>query len=155
MKKIIRDNVTVKQSNNRLRIIIYYKNLKSCNLVMRNNLGKKPERLLSKCSLVYQFTCPEDECIHSISRQCYVGQTVCSLSRRLSNHLQNGAIKEHFDIVHHKKITRKVLEDNTIIRYVERDRQRLLLLEALIILLERPVLNQQFTGMNRVLTLFK
>ena len=79
---------------------------------------------------------------------------MCSLSRRLSGHLQKGAIRDHYEQNHGRNVTRTEIVDNTIIRYVEHDVNRLQLLESLLIKFERPHINLQDTGFNRVLTLF-
>ena len=154
LRKIIHDNVTVRSPNDKLRVIIYYRNTKTSNLVMKNNLSKKKERTVAKTDVVYDFCCPMDECFRSVPKQRYIGHTVCSLSRRLSMHLQNGAIREHFEQVHGRKITRNEIVDNTVIRYIERDKRRLLILESLLIKFEFPTINLQITGNQRVLKLF-
>ena len=69
-------------------------------------------------------------------------------------HLQDGSIKEHFSQIHGRKITRKEIVDNTIVRYFERCTSRLRILEALVIKFERPALNNQDTGTKRTLHLF-
>ena len=129
------------------------KSLKTSNLVMRNNLRK--ERPLARSSLIYQFECPFDGCVHPIyGKQRYVGHTRCTLSRRLSMHLMNGSIKEHCFEKHNCKISRSQIVDNTSIRYYESDPVRLRILEALVIKFEKPCINSQETGLNRILRLY-
>ena len=152
LRKIIRDNVKTVKPEDRLNIIIYYQNQKTKNLVMKNNLATV--RTLAKTNLIYQFTCPKNECLRSDGKSNYVGYTTCSLSRRLSLHLQNGSIKEHFRVAHNCKISRVEIVENTIIRYIERDTHRLRLLEALVIAREAPRLNAQDTGLSRTLLLY-
>ena len=79
--------------------------------------------------------------------------TTCILSRRLSYHLQNGAIINHSKI-QREKLTREEIVNWTKIRYRENDVNRLEILEALIILYEDPVINHQDTGKKRILKLY-
>jgi hypothetical protein len=152
LRKIFNQNVRVASPNNSLKLVIYYKNLKSCNLVMCNNPHGRV-RTVSKTNLIYEFKCNRVECIR-LNNVRYIGETTCTLSRRLSQHLQHGAIREHFENVHNCRPTRLDLVNNTNIRYIERDHQRLLTLESLIIKFEGPIVNQQDTGFSRVLHLF-
>ena len=153
IRHIINENVKTVNRNDNVHFVIYYKNKKTCNLVMKNNC--REVRTLAKTSLVYEFKCPSGECIRNhMGKASYVGHTVCTLSRRLSMHLQDGSIKEHFSQIHGRKITRKEIVDNTIVRYFERCTSRLRILEALVIKFERPALNNQDTGTKRTLRLF-
>ena len=129
--------------------------MKTKNLVMKNNMsGKKRE--LSLTNVIYQFTCPENECIHHPTvNHVYLGLTTCTLSRRLSLHLQNGAILKHSVNQHREKITRKKAEESLKVRYRENHQERLEILEALMIMFEKPEINKQDTGKARILTLFQ
>ena len=121
---------------------------------MRNNLTPKV-RNLAKTHLIYDFQCEEGECADlPIKERRYSGLTTCTLSRRLSYHLQNGAIKEHFLEKHKRNITREEIVNYTKIWYYERDVRRLEILESLIIRFEDPELNKQDTGKRRILRLF-
>ena len=120
---------------------------------MKNNQAPKL-RDLARTNLIYDFTCSADECKHLPLRQVrYSGLTTCTLSRRLSFHLQNGAIKKHFESVHGRPCTREEIVSMTKARYYVRDVYRLEILEALIIRLEDPEVNKQDTGKKRVLKL--
>ena len=121
---------------------------------MRNNLSPKV-RDLARTNLIYDFECKIDECAHQDrSDVTYSGLTTCTLSRRLTYHLQNGAIKNHCITVHGRKITRKEIVEMTKARYYQNDYQRLEILEALIIFFEDPVINRQETGQKKVLKLY-
>ena len=87
-------------------------------------------------------------------RKQYDGLTTNTLSRRLSFHLQSGAIRHHFETKHNTRITRKEIVNWTRIRYQVRDTNRLKILEALIINAEDPELNRQDTGKVRILKLY-
>ena len=76
------------------------------------------------------------------------------MSRRLSIHLQTGAIRQHSEEIHGVRITRKEIERFTRVRYQQRDSNRLEILEALIINAEDPQINKQDTGKVRTLKLY-
>ena len=121
---------------------------------MKNNMSPKL-RDLARTNLIYDFTCKTGECIHLPQQQVrYSGLTTCTLSRRLSFHLQKGAIRTHYEQCHGRNITREEIVDMTKARYYERDFRRLEILEALIIRCEDPEINKQDTGKCRVLKLY-
>ena len=154
IKEIIKNNVKVINSNDKLKIIIYYQSIKTSNLVMKNNMSPKL-RDLARTHLIYDFTCKTGECMHLPQQQVrYSGLTTCTLSRRLSFHLQKGAIRAHYESCHGRNITREELVAMTTARYYERDVRRLEILEALIIRCEDPEINKQDTGKCRVLKLY-
>ena len=154
LKRIVKENVSLKNSHDRLKIVIYYKNLKSRNLVMKNNCAKKP-RELAKTHVVYKYRCKKGDCEHLPPRKTtYWGLTTDTTSRRLSFHLQNGAIKKHCLAAHGSMITRKEIEQFTSIEYIERDVYRLEILEALIINAGDYEINRQDTGKIRILKLY-
>ena len=154
LKRIVSENVTLKDNRDRLKLVIFYKNMKSRNLVMRNNCTKKP-REFAKTHVVYKFRCKKGDCEHLPPRETtYWGLTTDTTSRRLSFHLQNGAIRKHCEAKHGSMITRKELEKFTSIEYVERDVYRLEILEALIINAGDYEINRQDTGKKRILKLY-
>ena len=154
LRKIIKDNVNMKNHRDKLQLIIYYRSTKTRDLVMKNNLTPKV-RDLARTNLIYDFQCSIDECAHQIrSEVTYSGLTTCTLSRRLTYHLQNGAIKNHVLTAHGRKITRKEIVEMTTARYYQNDYQRLEILEALIIRFEDPLINRQDTGKKKVLKLY-
>ena len=154
IREIITDNVKTTDVNNKIKVIIYYKTRKTSQYFMKNCISPKP-RELATTNVIYDFKCKRDECINlPPPKNTYIGATTCTLSRRISLHLQNGAIIAHFSNKHSYKITRKEFEDWTVIRYIERDVTRLFILEALIIKFEDPVLNRQDTGRKRTLKLY-
>ena len=154
IKDIINNNVKVINSGDRLQVVIYYKSIKTRNLFMKNNLSPKL-RELARTNLIYDFTCNTGECTHlSTNKKRYSGLTTCTLSRRLTLHLQNGAIKSHFESCHNRNITRAEIVDMTKARCYQRDVHRLEILEALIIQREDPEINRQDTGKVQILKLF-
>ena len=121
---------------------------------MKNNQSPKL-RELARTNLIYDFNCKIGECMHLPQKQVrYTGLTTCTLSRRLSYHLQNGAIHKHVEQKHNRKVTRQEIVSMTKARYYENDTRRLEILEALIICFEDPHVNKQDTGRTRVLKLY-
>ena len=132
LKDLIRENVTMK-GNNKLKLIIYYKNRKTRDLVMKNNLGNNV-RELARTNVIYDIDCRKGGCEHLPKRnRSYSGLTTYTMSRRLTFHLQDGAVQRHHIATHKEKVIRKEIEMCTKIRYQERDTNRLEILEALII----------------------
>ena len=152
LKDLIRDNVTMRE-NNRLKLVIYYKNRKTRDLVMKNNLGNNV-RELARTNVIYDIDCRKGDCEHlPLRNRSYSGLTTCTMSRRLTFHLQDGAVQRHHLAVHKEKVTRKEIEACTKIRYQENDTNRLEILESLIIHFEDLVINRQDTGKARELKL--
>ena len=81
-------NTRVVNNNDKLDLIIYYKNPKTAQLIMTNNTNKKTQ--LNTTNVIYQFTCPNEDCM--LRSTNYIGSTTTTLSRRLTMHLTNGAI---------------------------------------------------------------
>ena len=153
IKDIINNNVKVINSGERLQVVIYYKSIKTRNLFMKNNLSPKL-RELARTNLIYDFTCKTGECTHlPTNKKRYSGLTTCTLSRRLTFHLQKGAIRSHFESCHGRNITRAEIVDMTKARCYQRDVRRLEILEALIIQREDPEINRQDTGKVQILKL--
>ena len=73
----------------------------------------------------------------------YIGMTTTKLSRRLTLHLSNGAIKKHHQTVHQSSLTRKDLEEGIEILQAESDHRRLYILEALHIKDKNPSIKKQ------------
>ena len=156
LRKIIKDNVQCKSSKTSLNLIIYYKNAKTKSMVMRNNLTrKKNRREIDQTNVIYEFKCPHDECIRQPVNNVYIGFTTCTVSRRLSLHLQNGAIKSHSISIHKEKMSRETIVENTKVKYREQNQLRLEVLESILILFEKPEINKQETGKQRKLSLFQ
>ena len=141
LKNIIDSNVTCTEPSIKLDLVIFYKNTKVGGLVMRNNLTRDTS-VLKKTNVIYQFSCPYEDCQLRRTGD-YIGLTTTTLSRRLTMHLQNGAPSEHMLQVHKKHITRKDLTENTMILRNMHDKRRLPVLEALLIREKQPHLNKQ------------
>ena len=72
-------------------------------------MNKKTE--LNTTNVIYKFTCPNDDCMHRSTN--YIGSTTTTLSRRLTMHLANGAIKDHQLTRHNSNLTRENIVCNT------------------------------------------
>ena len=148
IKDIIYNNVKCVNPNNRLDLIIYYRNNKTSNLVMKNNLAPSM-KYLQQTNVVYEFTCPMS---HSQVTQ-YIGYTQTTLSQRLTSHLQNGSILDHFQQEHHIKPTREQVTENTKILSKSNDRLRLAIKESFLILELKPEINKQYNNFTNTLKL--
>ena len=148
IKTIVLNNTKCVDERNRLQIIFYYRNNKTHNLVMKNNMAPTPSAL-QQCNVIYKFQCPLP---HS-KAETYIGLTQTTLSRRLTMHGQNGSIFNHFEKEHNSKPTRNQLTENTNIITRANNRYMLAIKEALLILKESPSLNVQFDNFENILKL--
>ena len=126
---IVNRNVTPVNQDDKVKLIIYYKNRKTSNLIMKNNVHDKCNDL-SKTGVVYQYTCPLGDC--KLQNNSYIGMSTTTLSRRLTSHLQNGTPKNHTLQVHGTALTREMLVENTISLDTSDDKRRLQVKEAFI-----------------------
>ena len=141
---IIQDNVTCVNPADHIKLIIYYKNAKTKNLLMRNNMNTKLDNKLKCTNVVYRFSCPFEDCrLRGIN---YIGATTTSLSRRLTMHLRDGAPKHHMAQTHQTTLTRKHLTENTTIIKIQHNKTRLFISEALLIRQHAPPLNKQLNS---------
>ena len=148
IKKIIYDNIKCKNPDDKLDLIFYYKNQKTSQLVMKNNLNP-PSSRLEQTNVIYEFKCPMS---HSQVTK-YIGFTQSTLSKRLTYHGQNGSIYSHFEDEHKSKVTREQLTENTNIISKSTDRLRLSIKEALLILDSKPEINKQYNNFTNILKL--
>ena len=135
MRKIITEHVKTTNATDELKVIIYYKNRKTSSLIMCNNPSPQHEKLKQR-NVVYQYTCPVAGCSSK-----YIGMTTMRLSKRISCHLQEGAIFNHLQRMHNRQIPRDQFINSIEIAGKEPDSRRLRYLEALLILAERPSIN--------------
>ena len=91
-----------------------------------------------------------------VPRKCdyrYVGFTQNSLSKRLTQHLQQGSIRNHFIDHHNATLTREIIVNNTKIIEQAKDRYNLAIKEALLIMNTNPVINKQYDNFSNILRL--
>jgi hypothetical protein len=150
LRKIIMTNVTCTNPDDNLKLQIYYKNAKTSQFIMKNNVNATTEPLKTT-NVVYEFKCNTGEC--ELQPSSYIGMTTTSLSRRLTMHLASGGPKTHMEQHHRQQLTREHLVNNTIIRHRINDFTRLQTVEAILILNEKPIINRQATGIGRTLRL--
>ena len=150
LKEIVYNNITCTQSQQKPNLIIYYKNKKSSQLVMKNN-PSPPIPPIKQTNLVYAFNCDVSPCETTL----YIGYTRTSLARRLKSHTYNGSIKKHYEETHGIKVSNEQLINNTTIIAKAPDKYRLTIKEALLISQHAPVINSQFENFARTLKLFR
>ena len=140
IKDIIMKNCKPVSENSDIKVLVYYKNPRTCSLVMRNNMSGNTGKL-SKTNVVYEYRCATGDC--APYNTTYIGYTTCTLSRRLSLHLQHGAIKQHHREHHLSTIDRDTIINNTEIISHCSDLRKLKMLEAVLIREKAPIINIQ------------
>ena len=108
--------------------------------------------VLKRNHIVYCYTCPHEDC--ALQKESYIGQSVTTLSCRITMHLANGGPQQHSTTVHKQKLTSANMVENTIILHHEPKITKLSILEALAIKNCNPSINRQCTGNNCILKLF-
>ena len=148
IKEIVEKNIKPSNPAEDIKLHIFYRNKKLRNLVMRNRYHKTEDYH----HVVYQYTCTLGECNSS---QSYIGYTESTLTERIRNHGQHGSIIRHLREYHNiqRQKTTELLKNVKVIGRAS-TKQELLLLEALLIQQEKPSLNQQEEGRDRILNVF-
>ena len=100
LRNIVKDNIYITNDNDELDLIIYYCNPKTAQLVMNNNTKKRNK--LNSTNVIYQYNYPNEDCM--LQNINYIGSTTTTLSRRLTMHLNNGAINDHTLSVHQSSL---------------------------------------------------
>ena len=140
LKQIIKRNVTPQDKKDKLELVIYYRNRRASNLVMKNNEHESEK--LKATNVVYSFKCTHGDCEPRPDAE-YIGHTTTSLSRRLTCHLQSDSPQQHMQDAHKRKLTRTDLTENTTILARESNRKRLQITEAVLIRIRKPLINAQ------------
>ena len=153
LKNIVRRYTRPISDDDNIKLIIYYKNKKTSSLVMRNSPYN--DSMLQSTDVVYQFKCKTEGC--ALLDNCYIGMTTTTVSRRITMHLQNGGIKDHF-IGSHPLIPRAnwrhILVENASILARCNFNKELEITEAMYIKELQPSLNIQNVRLGGVLKLF-
>ena len=144
IKSLVHDNIDCK-SDHSIKIIFYYKNAKSSNLVIRNG-PPPPSNDSEKHNLIYCYKCPSN---HDQPKY-YVGKTTTTLNQRMSQHK---SIQEHMLETHGTRSTKAERLTNTKILTRESNRNKLSIKEALYILHSSPEINKQDDNFSRTLKL--
>ena len=147
IKDIVMHNCRATNPNTNLKLRIYYKNPKTSSLVIKNNLSASGSTM-AMVDVIYKYACTTGDCAPLNVE--YVGQTTCTLSRRLTGHLQSGAIQQHHVQMHGQKITRDTIVRDT--RVIARcgNKRKLEVLEAVYIRELKPHINIQMNMIGRV-----
>ena len=140
IRSIIHNNVSPVNTDTKIRVIIFYNTRKTANLIMKNSC-LPPTNPLQEVNVVYQHTCTVGDCSHLNSR--YIGFTSTTLSKRITAHLQDGAIQRHYMNEHGLNLKRHHMESNTTILVKENDTRKLRMTEAVYIHTEKPAINVQ------------
>ena len=140
-KNIINTHVIPANSIN-LNVLIYYKNRKIRNMVMKNKISNSPVTDANKSNVVYQYNCNLGECGSPDTTVSYIGMTTMTLRERFSNHRYQGSIHKHCVEIHGIRPKLDHLLDNTEILYQTQSKLDLPIFEALHIYNLRPKLNE-------------
>ena len=92
MRQIIKKNVKPTDPQKRLSFTIYYKNMKTSNLLLRNSPKQETDKM-HQSHVIYRYTCSQGDC--ETLPSSYIGMTTMRLTRRLSYHLSAGAPMIH------------------------------------------------------------
>ena len=147
LRDIISRNCHTKDNTYKLKVIIYYKDPKISSLVIRNNITTKKD-MLSKTNVIYQYKCPSEDC--APLNVSYIGQTTCTVGRRLTYHLQSGAIKQYHQQCQRTSITRDNIISNTTILTQCFNPKKLEILEVIHIRDQLPHINIQMNCHGKV-----
>ena len=116
---------------------------------MKNNIHK-PEDQTKESRVVYQYTCPKQECQPCTS---YIGYTECTLIDRLRNHAQIGSILTHSIERHGIRLTASEMAQSTAILRKFHSKVDLVIAEAIFIKERNPNINGQREGEIRILSI--
>ena len=82
------NNTECIDENDRLKVIFYYRNRKTCNLVMRN-IPLTSRNDMEQTNVIYKFACPMS---HSQAAEC-IDLTPTTFAPRLTFYRQSGNIQ--------------------------------------------------------------
>ena len=140
LKNIVDNNVKPTDPDTKLNLIIYYKSRKTANLIMKNSC-LPPTSPLQVVNVVYEHSCTFGDCSRLNSK--YIGITTTTLSKRITAHLTDGAIRRHYLHEHGIILRRQHMEENTAVLTNENDKKRLKMAEAVLIYTHKPSINIQ------------
>jgi hypothetical protein len=146
LRKIVHQYVKPIDPGSSVNLLIYYKNRKLRDLLIKNNLNNTGKSTTEKHNVVYQFTCSEGECM-SLNNS-YIGFTTMTLSARLYQHRYQGSINKHFKTVHNTRPSKELLENNTTILYQAMKKETLHIIEALHIYRMKPTINDNISDFS-------
>ena len=102
LREIINNNVSATDPDSVMSLIIFYRNKKTSQLIMKSSSPANSDTL-KRHGVVYRILRPANGCNHS-----YIGTTTTKLSKRLAVHLQEGNF-HHLYMRHHGSLQRPLL----------------------------------------------
>ena len=151
LKNIIQKYIKPVVAEAPVTLVIYYRNRKLGNLIISNK-PRGTRNLEDRHHVVYQYNCNLEGC----QAPAYIGYTTCSLYDRFGMHTQRGSIKGHMVESHNiLRTPRRDLLSCTKVIAANADRRKLIMTEAVLIKENKPSLNSQEEGCNRILKIFK
>jgi hypothetical protein len=145
-KKILKEHVIPVKETTIIQPLIYYKNRKISNFLIRNNTCNSNKDKCDKHNVVYQFKCNEGEC-KSLDNT-YIGFTTMTLKDRLYQHKYQGSIHRHFNDKHSIKPSKDILQSNTTILYNVLSKSNISIFEALHIYNLKPTINDNISNFS-------
>ena len=145
LNKIVHRDIRHHDESKKGELRIYYNNRKVKNLFIKNNNNKPVEDY----NVVYQFNYDKVPC--NEAQTCYIGHTTTTIKERTKQH---SSIKKHYKETHNCNITGSQILPNIKILAKLSGKADLIILEALLIKPQRPMINIQTEDFNRVLKIF-
>ena len=103
--------LNMNESDDKLKLNIYYRNPKTSSLIMINNTSKDTVAT-KQTNVVYHYKCTLGNCA-LLPHSAYIGNATTSLTRRITMHLQQGGPLTHTQHHHSERLTRKLMTENT------------------------------------------
>lgn len=146
IQKIVHQDVVPTHPNSDLKLFIYYKNKKLKSLFIKNNTNRSTEIF----NVVYRYQCDE---VHMYNAQntYYIGHTTTTIKERIKQHT---SIKKHHRDHHNCNITGSQILPNVSVLAKLNNKVDLVIMEALLIKQEQPLINIQTDDFNRTLKIF-
>ena len=144
LNKIVHRDIRHHDESKKVELRIYYNNRKVKSLFIKNNNNKPVEDY----NVVYQFNCDKVPC--NEAQTCYIGHTTTTIKERT----KHSSIKKHYKETHNCNITGSQILPNIKILDKLSGEADLMILEALLIKQQRPMINMQAEDFNRVLKIF-
>ena len=151
LRKIINNNIKEKTINSKINLQIYYKNMKLKDLVLSPKTKSSATEETS--NVVYQYTCPHSGC--KATESTYIGYTTNTVKVRMQQHYTSGAIRKHYEEEHKIRPTKENILENTKIIRKGKNKEDLMLMEALYIKNYRPIINRKDEGLVKTLKIFQ
>jgi len=140
-KNIINTHV-IPANNVNLKVLIYCRNRKLRNMVMKNKMCDSHVTDTNRSNVAYKHNFNLGECGSPDTNVSYIGMATMTLRERFSNHRYQGSIHKHCVEIHGIRPKLDYLLDDTKIIYQAQNKLDLPVFEALHIYNHRPKLNE-------------